>query len=65
MGAGGVDDGARDNRTDEGSGGAEDVEEGEEEKFFAARCHFGDLICSRERKMLLASFSRTRQLCER
>lgn len=45
MSAGGIDDAARDNGTDERGGGAEEVEKREEEEFFAARRHLGDL-CS-------------------
>lgn len=38
----GVDDGARNERPNEGGGFADDGEEREEEKFLAARCHLGD-----------------------
>ena len=39
----GINDGARNDGSDEGGGFADDIEEREEEKFFATGCNLGDL----------------------
>lgn len=48
MGAGGVDDGARDDGTDERGSRAKEVEKREEEELFAARRHLGNLSTNKD-----------------